>query len=230
MRQGSRALTSEVSPESVVAAAARDVRRVVSTIRGVSDGSDRANIALIYGRASMLHIDAFFTLLGPGAAGHLSLTAGVHLRVAVELHIRALWASFCLDEEILWWHLEADSGAPSFKTVLDLLEAVASKPELGRAEQNTLQTSVALLSPLAGDAWGVLCSHVHGGLRVFLASWNSFKGHAPFEAQDLLTMAQLGVRLVAHTGVFVAQVLSDQEGYDTAANVLVEWTSTAKSL
>lgn len=221
---------SEVSPESVVVAAARDVRRVISTIGGVSDGSDRANIALVYGKASMLHIDAFFTLLGPGASGHLSLTAGVHLRVAVELHIRALWASFCLDEEILWRHLEEDSGAPGFKSVLDSLEAMASRPELGRADRNTLQTSVALLSPLAGDAWGVLCSHAHGGLRVFLASWNSFKGNPPFEEQDLLAMAQLGVRLVAHTGVFVSQVLSDQAGYDMAASILVEWTSIAKSL
>lgn len=221
---------SEVSPESVVVAAARDVRRVISTIGGVSDGSDRANIALVYGKASMLHIDAFFTLLGPGASGHLSLTAGVHLRIAVELHIRALWASFCLDEEIHWRHLEEDSGTPGFKRVLDSLEAMAPKPELGLAERNTLQTSVALLSPLVGDAWGVLCSHAHGGLRVFLASSNSFKGHPPFEAQDLLAMAQLGVRLVAHTGVFVSQVLSDQAGYDMAASILVEWTSIAKSL
>lgn len=222
-------MSIEIKPESVVVMAAGDVRQLIAAIRGVSDGSDRANIALIYAKASMLHVHAFFSLLGEDAAAPLSLTSGVHLRTAVELHLRSLWAGFSLSEEVLWHHLLNDSGAGGFEKLLRALEEAAARPELGPAERNTLETTIAIVGPLVGESWSVLCSHTHGGTRAFLASYNSFKQRPPLEHRDLLVMSLLGVRLAAHTGVFVSQVLSDQTGYDTAANVLVTWTNFAKN-
>lgn len=219
----------EIKPESVVAMAAGDVRQLIAAIRGVSDGSDRANISLIYARASMLHVHAFFSLLGVDAAAPLSLTSGVHLRTAVELHLRSLWAGFSLSEEVLWHHLQSDSGAGGFEKLLRALDEAAARPDLWRAERNTLETATAIVGPLVGEPWSVLCSHTHGGTRAFLASYNSFKQRPPLEHRDLLVMSLLGVRLAAHTGVFVSQVLSDQAGYDNAADVLVKWTNFAKS-
>ena len=130
---------------------------------------------------------------------------------------------------MLWHHLLNDSGAGGFEKLFRALEEAAARPELGPAERNTLQTTISIVGPLVGESWSVLCSHTHGGTRAFLASYNSFKQRPPLEHRDLLVMSLLGVRLAAHTGVFVSQVLSDQTGYDTAANVLVTWTNFAKN-
>ena len=218
-----------INVESLVAMAASDLRQLIAAIRGVSDGSDRANIALIYARASMLHVQAFFSLLGEDAAAPLRLTAGVHLRAAVELHLRALWTGFCLSEEVLWHHLVNDSGAGGFEKLLRALEETAAGSGIGCAERNTLDTTRAIIGPLVGESWSVLCSHTHGGARAFLACYNSFKGRPPLEHRDLLVMSLLGIRLAAHTGVFVSQVLSDQTGNVNTANVFEKWTNFAKN-
>jgi len=49
------------------------------------------------------------------------------------------------------------------------------------------------------------------------------------EHRDLLVMSLLGIRLAAHTGVFVSQVLSDQTGNVNTANVFEKWTNFAKN-
>lgn len=214
--------------ESLISLAAADTREVMSAIGGASDGSDRSNMSLIYAKASLLHLDAFFTLLG-GGANRLRPTAGVHLRVAVELHLRALWASFHLPDDALWKHLEEDTGAGGFERLLRALESAAQNSSLGDAEKNTLETTLALVLPLSGESWGVLCGHAHGGTPVFLATYNSFKQLPPFEVENLVAMGLLAVRLAAHSGVFVSQVLGDQVGYDKASDVLVAWAKFGES-
>ena len=210
--------------EGIVLGAARSVQEVIEAVKGRSDGSDRANIALIYCRGSLLHIDAFFTLLGSRGSNRLSMTAGVHLRVAVELHLRALWAGFCLEDESLWDHLDGDTGV-QFKKLIDSLKIASDRKELEAADRNALLTSIALLEPLIGEPWGVLCSHAHGGSHVFHASYMTFKQEPVFRDRDLLAMVSLGVRLAAHTSVFASQILADNAAYQTCADTLVAWTN-----